>query len=192
MRDYDVTKYFRPSVTVDAVLFCRKKSCASVLLIRRGGHPFIGDYAFPGGFVEKDEPCEVAVARELCEETGIKNVPLAQLVTASTPDRDPRWRNITVVFAAEVGSEIPALGGDDAAEARWFDVEYSTEKSKTGETANLKLKSDGIEFGVKLNIARDDFGHIDLNKTEIEERGLLAFDHAKVLCFLLERYGVTK
>lgn len=192
LRDYDVTNYFRPSVTVDAVLFCRKTpSCASVLLIKRGGHPYIGDWAFPGGFVEKDEPCEVAVARELYEETGIQKVSLSQLVTASTPDRDPRWRNITVVYAAELDREQKAVGGDDAACAEWFDISYHISKTADGEIAMLKLAG-SESFETVLRIERDNFGQIDLNNTLIIERGKLAFDHAKILCYLFEKYGVKK
>ena len=57
LREYDVTRYFRPSVTVDAVLYVPAARGGRVLLIKRGGHPFIGGWAFPGGFVDEDEPC---------------------------------------------------------------------------------------------------------------------------------------
>lgn len=192
LRDYDVTKYFRPSVTVDAVLFCRKPSNrASVLLIKRGGHPFIGDRAFPGGFVEKDESCEEAVARELYEETGITDVRLSQLVTASTPDRDPRWRNITVVYAAELKHELKAVGGDDAASAEWFDILCDISETADGERAVLKLTASET-FETVLRIERDGLGNIDINKTKLLERGKLAFDHAKIIVYLFEKCGVIK
>ena len=87
LREYDVTRYFRPSVTVDAVLYLPSAHGGKVLLIKRGGHPYLGLFAFPGGFVDENEDCETAVARELFEETGISNVPLRQLVAASTPGR---------------------------------------------------------------------------------------------------------
>ena len=179
LRGYDVTKYFRPSVTVDAVLYRVQKNGIKVLLIERGGHPFIGDYAFPGGFVESDEPCEAAVARELFEETGIKGVALRQLVTASTPGRDPRWRNITVVFCAEV-KEIPqAQAGDDAAAAKWFDIVCDG-------NGGFKLTAKDEEFTCKLDVVRDAYGKIDLNNTKIVERGKLAFDHAKLIYYLID------
>ena len=73
LREYDVTQYFRPSVTADAALCVRDRADGGkILLIERGGHPFIGMYAFPGGFTEKDEPCEQTAVRELEEETGYK------------------------------------------------------------------------------------------------------------------------
>ena len=183
LRSYDITQYFRPSVTVDAVLLNKTERGGRVLLIKRGGHPYIGDWAFPGGFVEESESCEAAVARELNEETGIVGVPLYQAVTVSTPGRDPRWRNITVVYCAVTDGPLKAVGGDDAAEAKWFDFTCGL----TGDIATLDfLGDDG--FTVKLKIARDSRGKIDLNSTEIIDGGKAAFDHAKVLCYLYEEY----
>lgn len=184
LREYDVTKYFRPSVTVDAALFKPSEHGGNLLLIKRGGHPFIGSWAFPGGFVDADEPCEVAVARELTEETGIKNVPLRQLVTASTPGRDPRWRNITVVFCGKVDGELAASGDDDAADAKWFAFTYKNDND------TVTLGFDGAEkFECVLKVKRDAFGRLDLNGTEIAERGGMAFDHAKIVAYLFEAYA---
>lgn len=185
LREYDVTQYFRPSVTTDAALYCRTaEHHGKVLLIRRGGHPYIGKWALPGGFVEKDEPCELTAPRELMEETGITGVPLSQLVTVSTPGRDPRWRNITVVYYALLDGVLSAKGGDDAENAEWFDVRYSLD----GDAARLELASaDGaIKFTSRLKICRDAFGKIDINNTQILEAGELAFDHSKVLSYLIE------
>ncbi len=183
LREYDVTRYFRPSVTVDAVLYEKRVHGLGILLIKRGGHPFIGDYAFPGGFVEAEEDCETAAARELNEETGIAGVPLEQLITVSTPGRDPRWRNITVVFCAEVAARLEAVGSDDAAAAVWFDADGDITETR----AKLKLSAEnGESFTAKLELARDAFGRIDINRTKITERGRLAFDHAKLIAYLLE------
>lgn len=182
---YDVTKYFRPSVTVDAVLFCPRAHGGKILLIKRGGHPFIGKWAFPGGFVEAEEPCEVAAPRELAEETGIQNVPLAQLVTASKPDRDPRWRNITVVFYALIESVISAKGSDDAAEARWFDVSAIAE----GDKVTVRFVGGDEIFDSTLIIKRDTLGRVDLNNSVITEPGGMAFDHAAITALLIDEHG---
>ena len=182
LRDYDISQYFCPSVTVDAVLYrALAENALRMLMIKRGGHPFIGMYAFPGGFVEKDESCETAVARELQEETGIEGLALSQLTTVSTPDRDPRWRNITVVYAVEVNEDIRFAAGDDAADAKWFDVRLA------GNT--LAFKSGDESFDCTLDIAYDGFGRVDINNTKIVDRGLVAFDHAKVICYLINELG---
>ncbi len=184
LRLYDVTKYFRPSVTVDAILHDVAKSGGKILLIKRGGHPFIGDWAFPGGFVEENEDCETAVARELFEETGVKDMALSQLVTVSTPGRDPRWRNITVVFAARIKDGVNAAGGDDASDAKVFDFTYE----RRDDLAVMRFFADGVdEFSVKVKLAFDKCGLVDINKSEVIERGALAFDHAKIICFLTEK-----
>lgn len=180
LRDYDVTRYFRPSVTVDAVLYRATENGLRILFISRGGHPYIGMYAFPGGFVEEHESCEAAVQRELAEETGVKGVELRQLVTVSTPERDPRWRNITVVYCGEVQTEPKASAGDDAANAEWLDVELSPDGMLGVRKAN------GERFECRMKIVRDAFGRIDLNATKIQERGMLAFDHAKVVAYLID------
>lgn len=182
LREYDVTRYFRPSVTVDAVLYLSRGRGGKVLLIKRGGHPFIGGWAFPGGFVDENEPCEVAVSRELEEETGIRGVALKQLVTASTPGRDPRWRNITVVFYGVLDGAVEARGGDDAAEARWFDFECGGDDG----AYTIDFCGGDDKFRAVLKVARDKFGAIDLNETKITERGATAFDHAKLVAYLYE------
>lgn len=114
---YDASKFERPSVTVDMVIFCENK----VLLIKRANHPFIDTWALPGGFVEPDETCEQAASRELMEETGVTAFP-TQLKTYSDPHRDPRTRIITVAFTQVLEKMPVATAGDDAADAKWFDI----------------------------------------------------------------------
>jgi len=114
----------RPMVTVDAAVFTFIGSKAKLLLIERGKEPYKGQWALPGGFIEIDEELEDAVVRELEEETGLTGVDLEQMRTFGTIGRDPRGRQITIVFMgiAEKGhNKIKA--GDDAAKARWFDIE---------------------------------------------------------------------
>ena len=65
-------EYPRPAVTTDCVLFCQDhEEGLSVLLIERGGEPYKGCWAFPGGFLEMDETVEEGAVRELREETGL-------------------------------------------------------------------------------------------------------------------------
>lgn len=112
----------RPMVTVDAAVFDISGSTPKVLLIKRGHEPFKGQWAFPGGFVNMDEELEDAAARELAEETGLTGVKLQQLHTFGKCGRDPRGRNITVVFIG-IAKNTKVKGGDDAAEAQWFEID---------------------------------------------------------------------
>lgn len=121
-------EYPRPAVTADCVVVgIDAEGRHRVLLIRRGHDPFKGCWAFPGGFLEMDETLEQCARRELAEETGI-STPLRfeELRSFSAVDRDPRGRTITVAFLAivDLASLPPARGGDDAAEARWFDLDH--------------------------------------------------------------------
>ncbi len=121
--DYDVTKYERPSVTVDTVIFTLRQGELQVLLVRRKHWPYEGMWAIPGGFINMDESLEDAARRELAEETGVDDpdIYLEQLYTFGDPDRDPRTRVITVAYFALIASDrIRLRAGSDAADTRWF------------------------------------------------------------------------
>ncbi len=116
-------KFPRPMVTVDAAVFAIKYHKPYILLIQRGSAPFKDCWALPGGFVDMNEDLPDAAARELTEETGLKNIKLCQLATFGTPGRDPRGRNITVVYAGVATDETEVKGASDAKAARWFDID---------------------------------------------------------------------
>lgn len=122
---YDVTKYERPSVTVDVVIFSILDEQLKVLLIKRKAWPYEGMWAIPGGFVKIDESLEDAAYRELAEETNVtrEQVYLEQLYTFGDPDRDPRTRVITVAYFALVAADqLEPQAADDADEVDWFSV----------------------------------------------------------------------
>lgn len=86
------------AITADIVIFSIENNKLSALLIKRRQNPFSGCWALPGGFVKNKEKIEAAAARELKEETGVKNVYLEQLYTFGNPGRDPRGHIITVAY----------------------------------------------------------------------------------------------
>jgi len=109
----------RAALTVDIVLFHRSGVDIEVLLIKRGREPFKGRWAFPGGFVDKDESLDSAAARELREETGLRGIKLEQLAAFGDPGRDPRGHTVSVVFCGVVADRRSAIAADDAEEAEW-------------------------------------------------------------------------
>lgn len=184
LAEYDETKFDRPSVTVDIVLFSIKEGKPVLLMVKRGNHPYIGDWAFPGGFVERGETTLAAAYRELKEETGLEEVKLEQLVTISTPGRDPRCWNITVCYIGVIPSEkAEAAAGDDADDAKFFGVDYV----RCGERCVLKLCSGEIILTSELAVKRDALGAIDIDATAITQRGGIAFDHAKTVLYAIEK-----
>jgi 8-oxo-dGTP diphosphatase len=114
----------RPMVTADAAVFAFFDGRPHLLLIQRKIDPYRGHWALPGGFVEIDEDLPDAVARELAEETGLRNVPLEQLRAFGRPGRDPRGRTITIAYFGIAEKDWDRVRADDDAErVQWFDIE---------------------------------------------------------------------
>lgn len=201
---YNPGDYPRPSVAVDMVIFTvgnapepnyRKlpEKELRVLLIRRGGHPFLCKWALPGGFVRPTETVGEAARRELREETGVESAYLEQLYTFSKPGRDPRTWVMSCAHIALMNSEGLRLNaGDDASDARWFRMRYTPlEESKiaypSGEphaqTWRLEL-SDGEN--ILSAVIRQITGQQG-DAIEIVENNGLAFDHAKIIACAIHR-----
>ena len=112
---YRPGNYERPSVTVDMLVFTVEDvrppgrsvpdKVLKLLLIRRKNHPFMNQWAIPGGFVNIDESVDAAAARELKEETSVEDVYLEQLYTWGEVNRDPRMRVISTSYLALVPGE---------------------------------------------------------------------------------------
>lgn len=136
LQEYDASKYKKPSVTVDMLVFSLGQEEATdirkvdnrtlrVLLIKRGEHPFKDCWALPGGFVKMEENLDEAAYRELKEETNVEEGYLEQLYTFGDVDRDPRLRVISCAYMSLIdASRVELKASSDAKEAKWFDVTY--------------------------------------------------------------------
>ena len=216
---YDLTKYDRPSVAADVVVFSVMKDdeCEDarrlqekrlkILLIRRGGFPYKGSWAMPGGFCRKGEDVIDSARRELCEETGIDDAYVKLVGVYGEPDRDPRGWGISSTYMALMnGRDCRLKAGDDAQDARWFTVELTdistevTEVSGTGEEivknedeASHKAKNEkryrlvlnNTDSDIKLTavLRRTDMSSCGRSSDsyDIEECEGLAFDHARII-----------
>lgn len=117
-------KYPRPAVTADCAVFSLSGRELKVLLIERGGEPFRGCWAFPGGFMEMEETAEECACRELQEETGISPIAIRPVGTFSAINRDPRGRTLSIVYYTIIeSSRFFPVAGDDAARLDWFSLQ---------------------------------------------------------------------
>jgi acetyl-CoA carboxylase carboxyl transferase subunit beta len=92
-----------------------------VLLIRRARPPSVGSFTLPGGRVEKDEPLEAAVLREVFEETALRVRVVCSLGVVSIA-REGFAYDIHEYLVVPVGN-MPLCAGDDADVARWASAE---------------------------------------------------------------------
>lgn len=207
LEQYRAGDYERPSVAADMVIFTVTDEEADsyrrlpekelrILLIRRRGHPFLGKWALPGGFVQPSETTEQAAARELREETGVDDVYLEQLYTFSDIGRDPRTWVMSCSYMALINSDkLELQAGDDAADASWFKVSYRQlrEQKELMEDGYVKT----LEYELKLSgeeelsavVARTLTVKTTSTSTEykIVSNNGLAFDHAKIIACAIER-----
>ncbi len=189
LKEYQAEKYERPSVAADIAIFTVTEEESGnyrklpekelrVLLIKRGQHPFKDSWALPGGFIKSDETVEQAAQRELIEETGVDCNYLEQLYTFSSPGRDPRtWVMSCAHMALIDNRKIKLRAGDDAAEAAWFKLNIKETKGKV----QLLLSNGNTELRAEL--------HRETRPSEckiLNNEGL-AFDHAKIILYALER-----
>ena len=111
-RQEEMDKYVKPSVTVDSVIFRYYEGRVQTLLIKRKNHPFMGKYALSGGFVQEQEDLNLAVCREVQEETSVKLNPdhIEQLITVAY---------LCFMTFNDIQVEKAA---DDAASTHWLDI----------------------------------------------------------------------
>ena len=129
LESYDPGAFAPVAVTVDVVALTIRDGRLHVLLVERGGHPFAGWRALPGGFVQ-DETLDAAALRELAEETGLRpgeavldREHLEQLRSYGDPGRDPRMRVVSVAYLAFAPSLPDPRAGGDASGAFWVPVD---------------------------------------------------------------------
>lgn len=194
LESYNADKYPKPSVTADVLVFAYQQERKNflegmkLLMIKRRNHPSIGFWAIPGGFAEMKEDLLDTAKRELEEETGLTDIPLAQMYTYGEVWRDPRDRVVTTAYVALVeDGRLETTAGDDAKDAKWWDVSVSLTDTRT------KEKTEEKEYCLKLHVE----GEQDLTATVIETVHLdtplgfsefsvkeshgIAFDHARYI-----------
>jgi len=196
LNQYDVNLYEKLSVAVDMLIFTvmneveenyRKlpEKSLKLLLVKRGDHPSIGKWSLPGGFVGINEGLDEAAQRKLKTETNIENIYMEQLYTWGEVKRDPRTRVISCSYMALIDSKsLEIKAGDDATEARWFDLKYQTKRVEQQILVTLKLTNQEEALTAVIRLGETDKQKVQRELLEVEGIG---FDHALMIEYALER-----
>lgn len=221
---YDISQYDRPSIAADIAVFSigRKQAAGSdyrrlptktlrLLLIRRAEQPFQGEWALPGGFMQKGETIQETARRELKEETGTDKAYLELCGVFSDIGRDPRGWIISQAFIAVLNEDDLANGhleaSGDAGEAAWFDITVRKTKDRKQEQGNVVTCDNDYELLLQDSGAGDSDADYDADvrlraviREHIEYRDYheivtydivdsqgIAFDHAKIITSVFNR-----
>lgn len=208
LKQYNPNKYDKPSVTTDMAIFTvdeikaesnRKapEKILQVLLVKRNDHPYLGQWALPGGFVNMNEDLDTAAIREVREETGLDNIYSEQLYTWGEVDRDPRMRVISVSYLSLVNKEsVTIQAGSDAEDVKWFTIneevldttiQHTTNGFIKEEFVKLTLTSDNETLSATVKTTTTANGTVSKVRKEVIEQIGLAFDHPRILQYSLER-----
>lgn len=208
LKNYNSGKYEKPSVTVDILVFTvtdeekenyRKLSdkVLRVLMVKRGEHPYIGQWGLPGSFVKIDENIDEAALRGLKEKTNIDEIYMEQLYTWGDVGRDPRTRVISCSYMSLIDStKLDIRTKDDIEEAKWFTVSsklYQEQKTVTEKGYVLQYlikleftnKEEGLSAILKVTKTVDE--KVTKCEREVVESNGIAFDHAKIIEYGIER-----
>ncbi|MBQ7370917.1 MAG: NUDIX hydrolase [Blautia sp.] len=209
LKDYDIRKFEQPSVTVDIAVFTlmaeaqeengeqdyRKDPLLSLslLLIKRGGYPYKGSWALPGGFAKPQEDLEESAKRELQEETSVEHAYLKPFGTFSKKDRDPRGWIISNGFLALVDAKDYRVHAEtDAWDAKWFRIQVESEDMKkhvSGDQAEivtiyrlvLSNACEDLRLIARVEERRWFIQHHEKKEYQILESEGFAFDHAQII-----------
>lgn len=134
------TLYENLCFTASAVIVQNKQ----LLLVKRAKDPAIGEWDFPGGFVEPNEHPEQAVQREIKEELGVEST-IGEFFGLYGPTeyfyQGKRRFNGDVYYTAQLLSD-QLQPADDVADFAWFALD------------NLP-SDDEIAFPAQLQLIRD-------------------------------------
>ena len=181
LKNFDPAKYQNPGVAADTAVFAVKEKELFLLLIERGGYPYKGCWALPGGFVDMDEDILGSAKRELEEEAGLRIDYIEQAAVWDKPDRDPRQRVITVSCIALIDDTASIKAGDDAAKAEWFKINsYSKAEGEEQTTVSFSLS------GPAQIAAKVAYPNNRIQQITCVQSGGLAFDHAESIVTSIE------
>jgi 8-oxo-dGTP diphosphatase len=158
-------------VATDAAVFTVTNATLKLLLIKRRKQPYMGMHALPGGFLEEyDAGLDECAARELLEETGVKNIYLKMLHAYGNKGRDPRGRVISIAYLALIRAEEVQLNSSKFSEdAEWVALDsiegMAFDHKQIVEEAVGKLRRELFRSNIAARLLTDKFTLTELQKT---------------------------
>jgi 8-oxo-dGTP diphosphatase len=138
-----MAKAGRPIMGVGAVLWRGRES---ILLVRRGQAPRLGEWSLPGGRVEAGETLHAALTREIREETGLE-VEIAGLIDVAELIEARHY--VLIDFTAHWrGGE--ACAASDAAACGWFAPAEALSRVSWDETRRIIRLSALQAWNIKI------------------------------------------
>lgn len=208
LKNYSIEDFERPSIATDIAVFSimdgdvdnnrrLPEKQLKLLLIKRASYPCKDAWALPGGFCRKNETVQETAARELYEETNVKDAYLSLAGIFSDAGRDPRGWIVSNAFMALIdGNRCRLRAGTDAWEARWFNVllnrieekrKYDGDGAKLQATYGLALTSGDIRLTAKLKEETVYKNNHEKTACKLLSSDGLAFDHAGIIINLICR-----
>lgn len=110
--------YRNPRPTATAIIVNRNK----ILLVKRRNTPFRGWWDLPGGFINRGEPSEKALEREVREESGlrIKSRTLFGLYHGIYPSVIDPFHVLSVVYIVKPQGVVCTVDKKEVSAVEWF------------------------------------------------------------------------
>jgi mutator protein MutT len=111
-----------PEATVAAVILNEKNE---ILLTRRTHNPFEGFFCLPGGHIDAFEEADVAVVREVKEETDLDFVDVEFFHLNEEIYPDKKIHNIALCYVGEGKGTLKI--NEESSESIWVDMQKASE-----------------------------------------------------------------
>ncbi|WP_034448893.1 NUDIX hydrolase [Butyrivibrio sp. AE2032] len=127
----------------DAVILIVTSADGNKILLNKEYRMAVGDFAynFPAGLIDEGETIEVAAARELWEETGLKLVKIDEILPMSYSGVGLTNEKSSVVIGTAEGDFAPSTSDEEELEARWYTKEEVRELIKTSTNFAARTQS---------------------------------------------------
>lgn len=115
-------KYEKQMISIDISIFSIIDNKLNVLLMQRSKEPFANMWSLVGGGVYNNETCEEAVKRELKEKINITNIIPTLSGVFSEPNRDIRFRNISISYYCLTNNTLINNNLEKAISVKWCPI----------------------------------------------------------------------